>query len=116
VKPGNSLMPETVLENLGLRVSGGWKSRIRYIVVTGVSLNSAATDVATITGLPAKYKVGNVRAFDASISLTTATVDVRDAAGGAGNTTSFRPAASRRARLQPRSRRCRSRRRRRPTT
>lgn len=59
----------------------------RYLVhykLAGVDLNSAATDVATFTGLPSKYRVLRLTVFDASISLTTATFDLRTAAAGAG--------------------------------
>lgn len=52
--------------------------------IEGVSLNSAATDTGTFTGLPSKYRVLRLTIFDASISLTTATLDLRTAAAGAG--------------------------------
>lgn len=60
----------------------GFRSR-RY-VLTGVSVNAAASDVGSFAGLPAKYLVLGLRGFDASISLTTATIDLRTAAAGAG--------------------------------
>jgi hypothetical protein len=53
-------------------------------LVTLVNVNSAATDVATFTGLPAKYMVLRVLVFEASVSLTLATIDLRTAAAGAG--------------------------------
>lgn len=58
--------------------------RTREYVITGVNVNSAATDVGTFSNLPAKYRVVRLQPFDASISLTTATVDLRTATGGGG--------------------------------
>lgn len=58
--------------------------RTQQFVRTGVDVNSAATDVATFAGLPAKYRVIRLCGFDASINLTTATVDLRTAAAGGG--------------------------------
>lgn len=57
---------------------------LRRYFVTGVNLNSALTDVASFTGLPAKYRVMRLTGYDASISLTLATVDLRTAAAGGG--------------------------------
>lgn len=56
----------------------------RVLKSTAVSVNAAATDVASFTGLPAKYRVIRLMAYDASVSLTLATVDLRTATGGAG--------------------------------
>lgn len=54
--------------------------------IPSVSLNSANTDVATITGLPSKYIVRRFTVDNASTSLaiSAATVDLRTAASGAG--------------------------------
>ncbi len=57
---------------------------LRRYKVTGVTLNSVTTDIATFTGLPAKYRVTRLMGYDASTSLTLATVDLRTAAAGAG--------------------------------
>ena len=62
---------------------------------TAVNLNSANTDVLTINGLPAKYILFRVYLYDASTSLTTATVDLRTASGGGGTAlvSAFAPTA-----------------------
>lgn len=52
--------------------------------IASVNLNSAATDTGTFTGLPSKYRVIRLTVFDASTSLTTATIDLRTAASGGG--------------------------------
>ena len=57
---------------------------LRRLFVTGVSLNSALTDVGSFTGLPAKYRVVRLMGYDASVSLTLATLDLRTATGGGG--------------------------------
>lgn len=56
------------------------------LIATAINLNSAAADVATITGLPAKYIVRRVTAFDVSTSLaaSAASLGVFTAAGGGG--------------------------------
>lgn len=59
-------------------------SRNRQFILTAVNVNSALTDVGTFTGLPSKYRVDELVCFDASTSLTLATVDLRTAAAGAG--------------------------------
>jgi hypothetical protein len=56
----------------------------RIIAATGLNMNSAATDVFTFTGLPSKYRIVRFTAYDASISLTTATVGLFTGAGGTG--------------------------------
>lgn len=60
------------------------RDRIRHRLLTAVNVNSANTDVGTFTGLPSKYLVLSLRGFDASVSLTTATLDLRTASGGGG--------------------------------
>lgn len=75
--------PSSVLDSLGLRATGGPQDRRQFIRQTLVNLNSAATDVATLT-LPASYVIIALRLYAASTSLTTATLDLRTAAGGAG--------------------------------
>lgn len=52
--------------------------------LSGVSLNSAATDVGTFTGLPAKYIVRRLTVTNASTSLTLATVSLHTTTGGGG--------------------------------
>ena len=59
-------------------------NRSSTYVLTGLNVNAAATDIGTFTGLPTKYRVIRCALFDASASLTLATVDLRTAAGGAG--------------------------------
>ncbi len=59
-------------------------TRIRHYLATGVNLNSANTDVRTWANLPAKYILRQLLVFDASTSLTTATIDLRSASGGGG--------------------------------
>jgi hypothetical protein len=73
-----------ILINYGLVASGGGKIKTWRKVITATNVNSAATDVGTFTGLPTKYRVVRLQAFDASASLTTATVDLRTAAAGGG--------------------------------
>lgn len=63
-------------------LAGG--SRTRHFKLTGLNVNSAATDIGTFTGLPAKYAVRRLTLENASISLTLATIDLRTAAGGGG--------------------------------
>lgn len=58
--------------------------RSRFYTATAVNVNSAAADVASFTGLPAKYRVVRLMGYNASIDLTTATIDLRTAAAGAG--------------------------------
>lgn len=51
----------------------------------GVNLNGGSnTDVATITGLPARYRILRVMFENASGTPTLATVDLRTAAAGGG--------------------------------
>ena len=57
---------------------------LRRFFLTGVNLNSAVTDVGSFTGLPAKYRVMRLTGYDASTSLTLATVDLRTATAGGG--------------------------------
>ncbi len=57
---------------------------LRRYKVTAINLNSALTDVGSFTGLPAKYRVMRLMGYDASTSLTLATLDLRTATGGAG--------------------------------
>ena len=59
-------------------------SSLRRYKLTGVTLNSALTDVGTFSGLPAKYRVMRLTAYDTSTSLTLATIDLRTAASGGG--------------------------------
>lgn len=56
-------------------------------VLTGLNINQTNTDIGTITGLPAKYRVRKVSFFDASADLTLslATVGLFTAAAGAGS-------------------------------
>lgn len=56
----------------------------RIIAATNLNMNSANTDVYTFTGLPSKYRIVRFTAYDASISLTTATVGLFTGAGGTG--------------------------------
>lgn len=58
--------------------------RVFTRVLRGVNLNSGATDVGTISRLPTSYRVRRVTVKNASISLTTATFSLRNAAGGGG--------------------------------
>lgn len=51
---------------------------------TAIPLNQANTDVATFTGLPAKYIVTAFRLYDASGTPVLATIGLRTAASGAG--------------------------------
>lgn len=54
---------------------------------TAVSVNSALTDVAAFSGLPAKYIVTGFRVFDASTTLAAslATLGLYAASGGGGS-------------------------------
>lgn len=63
---------------------GGLGSRTRQLIITGINLNSALTDVGTFSGLPSKYRVMRLMGFDASTNLTLATVDLRTTTGGGG--------------------------------
>lgn len=83
VQPAAITRPSAVLDTLGLRATGGPQDRRQFIRQTLVNLNSAVTDVATLT-LPASYVIIALRLYAASTSLTTATLDLRTAAGGAG--------------------------------
>lgn len=55
-------------------------------IKTLVSVNAAATDVTTFTGLPAKYRVLRLMVFEASTSLaaSAATLGLFSASGGGG--------------------------------
>lgn len=59
--------------------------RTRWIK-TAVAINGTNTDQATITGLPAKYRVTRMMVFDpsADLSLNIATVGLYTAAGAGG--------------------------------
>lgn len=57
---------------------------LRRYKLTGMNLNAALTDIGSFTGLPTKYRVMRLFGYDASTSLTLATVDLRTAAAGAG--------------------------------
>lgn len=61
------------------------RKTLQYIL-TGVDVNSAGADVGTFTGLPAKYIIRKLTAFDASTGLTLAAIDLRTASGGGGTT------------------------------
>jgi hypothetical protein len=63
-------------------------SRTRHILVTGVTLNSAATDVATLTVDSAKWRLIRVMVTEASTTLVAspATLGVFTGAGGTGTT------------------------------
>lgn len=60
-------------------------SRTRTYQLTGLNVNQTGADIGTFTGLPSKYAVRRLTLFDASTSLTLATLDLRTAAAGAGN-------------------------------
>lgn len=64
--------------------SGVKQIRTLRFTTTGINVNSAATDVGTLSSLPAKWRFVKFTAYDASTSLTTATVDLRTATGGGG--------------------------------
>lgn len=57
----------------------------RLYKTTAINLNSAAADVGTFSGLPAKYRVLRLMGYDASASLVLATIDLRTATGGGGS-------------------------------
>jgi hypothetical protein len=76
--------PVNALINYGLLAAGAGLVKTWRKILTGINVNSAATDVGTFSNLPAKYRVIRLEAFDASVSLTTATADLRTAAGGGG--------------------------------
>lgn len=60
------------------------QNQLRQFIATAVNVNSAATDVATFTGLPGKYRVLKLTGYGASISLTTATLSLHTAAAAGG--------------------------------
>jgi hypothetical protein len=60
------------------------KNQVRQFFATGKNVNNANTDINTFSGLPSKYRVVKLTAYDASIDLTTATVSLRTASGGGG--------------------------------
>ncbi len=62
-------------------------SAVKYMsnyTVPNINVNSANTDVATFTGLPSKYILRRIVVHTPSAAVTTATIDVRTAAGGGG--------------------------------
>ncbi len=56
----------------------------RSFLTTAINLNSAAADVGSFTLLPLKYRVIRLMGFDASTSLTLATLSLFTGAGGTG--------------------------------
>lgn len=58
--------------------------RPREMFALNVNLNNANTDIFTFSGLPAKWRFFRFTGYDASTSLTTATIGLYTAAGGAG--------------------------------
>ncbi len=62
-----------------------YRRTLQYIL-TSVNVNSLNTDVGTFSGLPAKYIIRRLTAFDASTGLTLAAIDLRTAPGGGGTT------------------------------
>ena len=76
-----SISGESVLSHAQVRAMAG---QLRHFTASAITVNSANTDVTTFTGLPAKYRVVKLTAYDASISLTTATISLRTAAAGGG--------------------------------
>lgn len=77
---------DRVCEALGLRATGGHTSRRNWTAkYTGVSLNSANTDVATITGLPSRWRAGTFFVFDPSQSLSSCSAQLMTGAGGTGS-------------------------------
>jgi hypothetical protein len=87
-----SMSGESQLTGPQIKAMAGQK---RWFSSTGITLNSANTDVATITGLPAKYRVTKLTVYDASTSLTTATLSLYTAAaaGGTAIISAFAPTA-----------------------
>ena len=57
---------------------------LREYFLTGVNLNSLNTDVGIFSGLPAKYRTFRFTVYEASTSLTTATIGLYTAAAGGG--------------------------------
>lgn len=57
---------------------------LNLFFLSGVNVNSAAADVATFTGLPARYQIMSLTAYAASVSLTLATLSLYTGAGGTG--------------------------------
>ncbi len=84
-QPAATASSETLLTNLGLRASGGLKAARRSRLMTSVDLNSANTDVATISGLPSKFMYSVLRVFDASVSLTTCSIQLWSGPGATGD-------------------------------
>jgi hypothetical protein len=62
-------------------------NKIRTYIATGVNGNVAGSDIATFTGLPAKYLVLRLSVFEASTTPGgAALMQLRDTAAGAGTT------------------------------
>jgi len=72
------------VNNNGMRCSGG-KPTLMY-KVSGVNINSAASDVATISNLPSKYRVVRMMVTNPSTSLavSAATLSLFTGTGGSG--------------------------------
>lgn len=79
-------MAKQALQNIdGTSTTTNWSDKlITQFFLTGLSVNSLNTDIGTFTGLPAKYIIRRLTAFDASGALTLAAIDLRTAAGGGG--------------------------------
>lgn len=69
--------------------------RLQQQRLTGLNVNSANTDVGTFLNMPSKYRVVRLTLYDASTSLTTATIDLRTTTGGGGTAivSAFAPTA-----------------------
>ncbi len=73
----------TVMAGDDVRIAA---SRFRTYILTAQDLNQAATDLATFTGLPAKYFFHSFYLFDPSTTAVgSSSISLRDAAGGGGN-------------------------------
>lgn len=57
----------------------------RKYFATGLHINQAATDIASFTGLPAKYIVNSFKLYDASATPIAGTLGLRNAAAGGGS-------------------------------
>lgn len=79
----------------GANYPAGANQRHQAFKITAANLNSAATDAGTFTGLPSRYLIDRLTINNASVSLTTATIDLRTAASGGGTAlvSAFAPTA-----------------------
>lgn len=75
------------MANITINTDLSASSKILRRTITGVSINAAATDVGTFSGMPAKWRLRKMTVYDASadLSLSSATLGLYTGPGATGS-------------------------------